>query len=55
MQTLEQAPWIPYLVINPDTRERPIKDDAPEEIKKLYSEYLSNLELQKANNQPIAK
>lgn len=55
MKTLEQAPWVPYLVIDEKTRERKIKDDAPEEIKNKYFEYKNNPERDESSNSPIAK
>ncbi len=55
METLEQAPWVPYLVIDEKTHERKIKDNAPEEIKNKYYEYKNNFECDKASNSPIAK
>lgn len=55
METLERAPWIPYLTINEETGERQIKEDTPEEIKIKYNEYLNNIEHKKQNSELIIK
>ena len=40
MLTRNEAPWIEYLVIDEKTRERKLRQDTPEEIRKKYEEYM---------------
>lgn len=53
--TFEQAQWIEYLEIDEKTGERKLKKETPEEIKKMYEEYLKQLEKKKQMNEFIAK
>lgn len=53
--TFEQAQWIEYLEIDEKTGERKLKKEVPVEIKKMYEEYLKQLEKKKQVNDPIAK
>ena len=43
-----QAPWVEYLEIDEETRERKLRNDAPKEIKEAYMEHL--LKLQRISN-----
>ena len=40
IMTLDQAPWIEYLVIDSKTGARKLKKDTPKEIKDAYDKYL---------------
>lgn len=42
MKTPSQAPWIHYLEIDDNTGERFIRDDAPDEIKAKYQEFINS-------------
>ena len=53
--TFEQAQWIEYLEIDEKTGERKLKKETPEEIKKMYEEYLRQLEKKKQMNEFTAK
>lgn len=53
--TFEQAQWVEYLEIDEKTGERKLKKETPEEIKKMYEEYLKQLEKKKQMNEFIAK
>lgn len=53
--TFEQAQWIEYLEIDEKTGERKLKKETPEEIKKMYEEYLKQLEKKKQMNEFVAK
>lgn len=53
MLTRNEAPWIEYLEIDETTRERKLRDDAPDEIRKKYKEYL--LEIEKLSDSMIPK
>jgi len=53
--TFEQAQWIEYLEIDEKTGERKLKKETQEEIKKMYEEYLKQLEKKKQMNEFIAK
>ena len=55
MLTQEQAPWVSYLDIDEKTGKGILRDDAPEEIKKQYDEYLKNLKREKMDHEPIEK
>ena len=55
MQTIEQVPWVPYLYIDEETGETKIEEDAPEDIKIKYNEYLNDIEYKKQNGELIAK
>lgn len=39
MLTFEEAPWVEYLEIDEDTRQRRLRDDTPEEIRNKYEAY----------------
>jgi|GEM_PF-6078059 hypothetical protein len=39
MLTFEEAPWIEYLEIDEETRQRRLRDDTPEEIRRKYEAY----------------
>lgn len=39
MLTFEEAPWVEYLVIDEETRQRRLRDDTPEEIRRKYEAY----------------
>ena len=41
IHTLQEQPWVNYLTIDEITLERKISDDAPEEIKTKYQEYVN--------------
>ncbi len=41
METKAQAPWVSYLVIDELTGEGVLREDAPEEIRRKYEEYLA--------------
>lgn len=53
--TFEQAKWIEYLEIDETTGNRKLKKETPKEIKKMYEEYLKELEKKKQINEPIMK
>lgn len=40
--TFEQHPWVAYLEIDENTGDSFLKDDAPEEIRRQYNDYLNN-------------
>ena len=42
--TLEQAPWIEYLEIDENTRERKLRDDTPKEILQKYNNFIEKKE-----------
>lgn len=37
MLTINEAPWIAYLVINDETGERTLREDTPKEIREKYA------------------
>lgn len=39
MFTFEEAPWVEYLEIDEETRERRLRDDTPDEIREKYEEH----------------
>lgn len=41
MLTFEEAPWIEYLEIDEESRQRKLRDDTPDEIRNKYEEYCS--------------
>lgn len=53
--TFEQAQWIEYLEIDEKTGKRKLKKGTPKEIKKMYEEYLKELEKKKQVNETIVK
>lgn len=52
MLTKSQSPWVEYLEIDEETRERKLKDGAPEEIKKAYMEHLLKLKKSEEEKRP---
>lgn len=42
MLTFEEAPWVEYLEIDEETRERKLRNDTPDEIRLKYEEYCNN-------------
>jgi hypothetical protein len=53
MFTLNEAPWIEYLEIDEDTRERKLRADTPQQIKEKYEQFC--LEQEKLKNQMLPK
>ena len=39
MLTFDEAPWVEYLVINEETGERTLSEDAPKEIREKYENF----------------
>ena len=42
MFTFDDAPWVEYLEIDEETRQRKLRDDTPEEIREKYIEHCNN-------------
>ncbi len=40
MKTKEQSPWVSYLEIDENTGKRFLRDDAPEDIRRKYEDFL---------------
>lgn len=53
--TFEQAQWIEYIEIDEKTGKRKLKKGTPKEIRKMYKEYLKEIEEKINKNEPIAK
>lgn len=39
MLTINEAPWVEYLVINEETGERTLREDTPKEIREKYDNF----------------
>ena len=53
--TKEQMPWIEYLEIDSKTLKRYLREDTPEQIKKMYEEYLKQIEEKSNKNENMEK
>lgn len=53
--TQQQMPWVEYLEIDEKTLKRYLREDTPEQIKKMYEEYLKQIEEKSNKNENIEK